>query len=89
MDLDPVPLNSPTPPDGDQMRPSAVHTRAALGIEVLLCLSHVLSAKTDKLRCVADDLPLIRTWIVLILVCVRGRLQRPALWITVALALCV
>ena len=49
VDLDPAPLNCPSPPDGDVVSPPTVNARAAFGIEVFLRLGHVVTAKLDQL----------------------------------------
>ena len=49
MDLDPAPLNCPSPPDGDVVSPPTVNARAAFGIEVFLRLGHVVTAKLNQL----------------------------------------
>ena len=49
MDLDPAPLNCPSPPDGDVVSPPTVNARAAFGTEVFLRLDHVVTAKLNQL----------------------------------------
>ena len=49
VDLDPAPLNCPSPTDRDVVCPPAVNACATFGVVVPLRRGHVISAKPDQL----------------------------------------